>query len=120
MRCGGTGEIDRVTTRGETNRQRPRLALAGGLSAVTRPFPLPSFPDRRKGKEGRAATGDGEGKRKETGGEGEDICMYMRGETGRKNVQVHQVQIDVSGSRGGTDGGRKKKRLSWMLNCTQT
>lgn len=66
-----------MTTLREANRQRPRLALAGGLSAVTRPFPLLLFRDWRKvRKDGqRLETGR---ERKETGGE--DICMYMHGD----------------------------------------
>lgn len=48
VRHRGTGAIDRVTGRREANRQRPRLALAGGLSAVTRPFPPLLFPDWRE------------------------------------------------------------------------
>lgn len=51
-----------MTTRREVNRPRPRLALAGGLSAITRPFPPLLFSRLEEGKTGRGAAGDGEGK----------------------------------------------------------
>lgn len=48
MIYGNSGKIDRVTPPGEASRPRPRLALAGGLSTITRPFPLLLFQDWRK------------------------------------------------------------------------
>ncbi len=72
MRQGGTGEIDRVTTRREANRQRPRLALAGGLSAITRLFPPLLFRDWRKGRQDGQRLEKGQ-ESKET--EGRDACM---------------------------------------------
>lgn len=47
MIYGDSGEIDRVTPRGEASRRRPRLALTGGLSTITSPFPLLLFQDWR-------------------------------------------------------------------------
>lgn len=48
MIYGNSVKIDRVTPPGEASRPRPRLALAGGLSTITRSFPLLPFQDGRK------------------------------------------------------------------------
>lgn len=101
-----------MTTWQEANRQWPRLALAGGLSAITCPFPLLLFRDWRKYGQWLET-----GREKKARG-GKDVCMCICVEAGWRNVKVHWVQIDVKGYRGGPfEGG---KCLSWMLNCTQT
>lgn len=65
-----------MTTRREANRQRPRLALAGGLSAITRPFPPLLFRDWRKVRQDGLWLETWR-ERKQTGGK--DVCMYMHG-----------------------------------------
>lgn len=56
MRYGRTGEIDRVTSWQEANSLQPRLALAGGVLAITCPFP-PFQLSVEEGKDGKAVAG---------------------------------------------------------------
>lgn len=65
-----------MTIRREANRQRPRLALAGGLSAITRPFPLLLFRDWRKVRQDGQRLELGR-ERKETGGK--DVYAWRQG-----------------------------------------
>lgn len=97
-----------MTTRREANRQRPRLALAGGLSAITRPFPLLLFRDWRKVRQDGRRPESGR-ERKETGGE--DVSMYMHG--GR----VEECPGALGPNRfkeGQMEGGKKV----WMHGCS--
>lgn len=72
MRYGRTGEIDRVTSWQEANSLQPRLALAGGVLAITCPFP-PFQLSVEEGKDGKAVAGNRGGK----GRRQEDVCMYV-------------------------------------------
>lgn len=103
-----------MTTRREVNRPRPRLALAGGLSAITRPFPPLLFQDWRKVRqdEGRLETGR---ERKQMGGK--EVYMYVYAwRQGGGMWRCTGSKSDVRSCGGGPDGGREKSVMDAQLH----